>query len=99
MTQPLKDTGARYEMVEQGLSGLNLDSWNALYAPAGTPPAVLATLRTEVARVLQVPDVRRRIEVTGSVMRPISAEQLRALTASELDAYRRLVADTGIRVE
>lgn len=85
-------------LAEQGLP-LNLDSWNALYAPAGTPKAVLARLATESARILERPEVRQRIEATGSVLRPMSADELRRLTEAEFEQYRKLAAETGVRVQ
>lgn len=84
---------------EQGLKGLNLDTWNALYAPAGTPKPVVHRLSAELVKILNVPEVRRRIEATGSVVRPGTADALAKLTADEFASYRRLAAETGIRLE
>lgn len=85
-------------LVEQGLP-MNLDSWNALYAPAGTPRAVLARLSTEVQRILERPDIRQRIEATGSALRIMSADELRRLTETEFEQYRRLAAETGVKLQ
>ncbi len=85
-------------LAEQGLTGMNLDSWNALYAPRGTPKPVLARLSSELQRILQLPEVRKRIEATGSTMRPGTAEDLRKLTTDEFETYRKLAADTGIKL-
>ena len=84
---------------EQGLKGMNLDSWNALYAPAGTPRAIVQRLNTEVVKILNIPEVKKRIEGTGSIVRPGSAEQLQKLTADEFANYRKLAADANIRME
>ena len=84
---------------EQGMPGLTLDSWNALYAPAGTPAAVIARLSAELLRALEKPEVRKRIENTGSILRPGTPEQLRKLTMDEYDTYRKLGAEAGIRLD
>jgi tripartite-type tricarboxylate transporter receptor subunit TctC len=84
-------------LAEQGLP-MSLDSWNALYAPAGTPRPVLARLSAEIARALERQEVRQRIEATGSVLRPMAAEDLRRLTETEFEQYRRLAAETGVRL-
>lgn len=86
-------------LAEQGLHGLNLDSWNALYAPAGTPKPVLARLSTEINKILQLPEVRKKIESTGSIVRPGSAEDLRKLTSDEFEMYRKLGAEANIRID
>jgi len=85
-------------LAEQGMA-LNLDSWNALYAPAGTPKAIVARLNAEIVKILNLPEIRRKIEATGSIVRPGTAEQLRKMTADELDQYRKLAAETKIRMD
>ena len=84
---------------EQGLTGLNFTSWNALYAPAGTPRPVIQRLSTELLKILARPDVKRRIEDTGSITRPGSPEALGQLTMNEFETYKRLSAESGIRME
>jgi tripartite-type tricarboxylate transporter receptor subunit TctC len=84
---------------EQGLTGLNFTSWNALYAPAGTPRPVIQRLSAELLKILANPEVRKRIEDTGSITRPGSPEALGKLTMAEYDNYKRMAAETGIRME
>jgi len=86
-------------LEEIGLRGLDLTSWNALYAPAGTPKPVIQRLSQELLRILASPEVRKRIENTGSVVRPGSPEALGKLTMEEFDTYRKLGAESGIRIE
>ncbi len=84
---------------EQGLTGLNFTSWNALYAPAGTPKPVIQRLSAELLKILANPEVRKRIEDTGSITRPGSPEALGKLTMAEYDNYKRMAAETGIKME
>lgn len=84
---------------EQGLTGLDFTSWNALYAPAGTPRPVIQRLAAEVAKILANPEVKRRIEDTGCIVRPGTPESLGRLTMAEYDNYKRMGAETGIRME
>ena len=84
---------------EQGLSGLNFTSWNALYAPAGTPRPVIQRLSAELLKLLARPEVRKRIEDTGSITRPGTPEALGRLTLAEFDNYRRMAAESGIKME
>ncbi|MBL0148908.1 MAG: tripartite tricarboxylate transporter substrate binding protein [Ideonella sp.] len=84
---------------EQGLTGLNFTSWNALYAPAGTPRPVIQRLSTELLKILANPEVKRRIEATGSIIRPGTPEALGKLTMQEYDNYKRMAAETGIQAE
>ena len=86
-------------LAEQGLKGLDFTSWNALYAPAGTPKPVIQRLSQELLKILANPDIRKRIENTGSVVRPGSPDALGKLTQEEFDQYRKMGAESGIRIE
>lgn len=86
-------------LAEQGLPGLNLDSWNALYVPAGTPPAIVERLNAEVVRILGLVEVRNKILATGSVPRATSVAELRKLTTEEFESFRKLGATANIRLE
>lgn len=84
---------------EQGLSGLTLDVWNALFAPAGTPKVVISRLSAELARILNLPEVRRKIEATGSIVRITTPEQLRKLTIDAYDSARKLGVEANIKLD
>jgi tripartite-type tricarboxylate transporter receptor subunit TctC len=84
---------------EQGLNGLNFTSWNALYAPAGTPRPVIQRLSAELLKILANPEVRKRIEDTGSITRPGTPEALGRLTMAEHEQYKKLAAESGIKME
>jgi tripartite-type tricarboxylate transporter receptor subunit TctC len=51
--------------AEQGLSGVDAYTWNAIFAPKGTPPAVIARLNAAVSRALDTPAVRDRLAKLG----------------------------------
>ena len=64
-------------LTEQGVAFDTL-AVNAVFAPAGTPPAVLARLNAEVAGIVAEPAVRARIEATGGIFGPSDIASLRA---------------------
>ena len=51
---------------ESGVAAYSVVGWNALFAPAGTPPDIVAKLNTEITAVLAMPDVRQRILELGT---------------------------------
>jgi tripartite-type tricarboxylate transporter receptor subunit TctC len=53
-------------MAEAGLPGFESYNWQGIVVPAGTPPAIIARLNTELNRILQDPEVQRAIADTGS---------------------------------
>jgi tripartite-type tricarboxylate transporter receptor subunit TctC len=51
--------------LEQGIKGLEVGSWNAMFVPAGTPPDVVLTIQQALAKALADPQVRERLVSTG----------------------------------
>ncbi len=85
--------------TEAGLKGLTLDSWFALYAPAGTPPDIVQQLNTEVARILTNPDVKKKAEDSGTSVEIMTPTQLGEYTKKELDAWGRVIKSAQITVD
>jgi tripartite-type tricarboxylate transporter receptor subunit TctC len=71
--------------------GYEASSWNAIMAPAGTPPAVIEKLNTEINRVLENPDVREKLRSFGSEPVGGSAQELAAFIAEERVRWKRAV--------
>ena len=88
--------------AESGVAGLGdfvVDSWVGLLAPAGTPPAVITRLNTELNAVLADPAVRERLAVLGIDPTPGSPEQFRQQMQKDLAAYGPIVKAAGIKLE
>jgi tripartite-type tricarboxylate transporter receptor subunit TctC len=86
-------------LQEQGVVGADVESWIGLFAPTGTPAAIVSRLHEEVAALLAAPDVAE-ILYQGGVQAGVAApNELRELVKSELERYRRVVAAAGLRAE
>lgn len=85
--------------VEAGLKGFDLDSWFALYAPAGTPADVVQTLNAEIAKILAAPDVRRKAEEAGTSVEVMTSAQLGDFTRKELDYWGRVIKGAKISAD
>jgi len=83
---------------EAGFKGLVLDQWLGVFVPAGTPPAVVQRLNAEIDRALRDDGVRARFDKAAMEAVGGSAEQFAALTRTNFEMYRKLVADLNIRV-
>ncbi len=86
-------------MAEAGLPGFDISTWYGLFAPAGTPPAVIAKWNAEVAKILNSPDVRARLVADGAEPTPNTPEQFAQMIASELTKYARIVKVSGAKVD
>ena len=86
-------------IAEQGFPGYEANnSWN-LYAPAGTPKAVVAKLHAEIARVVTLPDVRERFTATGLDPVGSTPEQLAARMRDDRAKWARVIREAGIKIE
>jgi tripartite-type tricarboxylate transporter receptor subunit TctC len=84
---------------EVGLASFQLDSWFALYAPANTPPEVVQTLSTELSRILDNPDIRKRAEGAGTEILKMTPQELGAFTKKELDYWGNVIKRASIQAE
>jgi tripartite-type tricarboxylate transporter receptor subunit TctC len=85
--------------TEAGLKGYELDSWFALYAPAGTPQDVVQLLNAEVNKILQAPDVRKKADDSGTGVETMSPQQLAEFTRKELEHWGKVIKAARITAE
>lgn len=85
--------------AESGLNNFNLDSWFALYAPAGTPADIVQLLNTEIGKILASPEVRKKAEESGTSVEQMSAAQLGDFTRKELEHWGRVIKSANITAE
>jgi tripartite-type tricarboxylate transporter receptor subunit TctC len=86
-------------MVESGFPGFVSDTFNALFAPAGTPAPIVATLVKESQASLRTPEALAQAHNAGFEVVAGTPEQLSARLAAEIPAVKALVARIGIKPE
>ena len=84
---------------EAGFKGSAYDFWSGLFAPAGTPPAVIARLNAEVKKALESAEVRERLGALGTDIAPTTPAELDKIVERELKANAVLVKEAGIKVQ
>ena len=84
-------------MSEAGVPGLDVDSWLGIFAPAKTPPDILAKLRGEIRAAL--PDLKDRFEKSGGEVWDVPDDKLNAFVASEHETWTKLIRETGIKLD
>jgi tripartite-type tricarboxylate transporter receptor subunit TctC len=85
-------------MHESGVPGYDVATWIAAFAPTGTPPAIVSEIGAGMRRALAAPDVRDKLEELNMRVRGGSGEELRALLASDIAKWDRLVKERDIRI-
>ena len=85
--------------IAETLPGFDLPVWYGVVAPAGTPREIVLRLNGEIARVINTPDFKQRIEIDA--VEPIGGnpEQLGDYIRSELAKWARIVKTSGARVD
>ncbi len=87
-------------IAESGLPGFDLTTWFGIFAPAGTPPEVVAKLNAEIAKALSAKDLAERLAAMGTVPPENNTpERFAAFVRSEAAKYARVVKDSGARVD
>jgi tripartite-type tricarboxylate transporter receptor subunit TctC len=86
-------------MMESGFPDYEVSIWNALFAPAGTPQAIVARINTELTKVVHSADIRERFTNVGVEPITSSSQELAAYVKLELDRWGKLVRETGARID
>ena len=86
-------------MAESGLDNYAVDSWQGLFAPAGTPAAIVAKINRDIAGVLKLPDVRERLSGLGAQPVGNSPEQFAAHVKTEIAKWARVVKAARMTVD
>jgi tripartite-type tricarboxylate transporter receptor subunit TctC len=84
-------------MIEAGLSGLGVESWIGLFAPARTPPEVLRRLRQETQ--IAAAALKDQFEKTGGSLMEMPVAETNRFIRSEYDLWTRVIRDAGIRFD
>jgi tripartite-type tricarboxylate transporter receptor subunit TctC len=84
-------------MAEAGLPGLAVDSWLGIFAPAKTPPEIVARLRGDIRAVL--PDLKERFEKGGGEVFDLPNDKLEAFVTSEYENWTTLIREVGIKLD
>ncbi len=87
-------------VTEAGVPGYVMSSWYGVFAPAGTPPAIVRALHAELNRAQDLPDVKAHMDHLGADdTRMPTPEAFAALVKTELVRFANVVKAAGIRIE
>jgi len=86
-------------VAEAGLPGYALYPWLGLFVPGRTPPAVVAKINTEVARIVNSAEVRARLVPQGIDISTGSPEELASLIREDSARWGKLMREAGVKPE
>ena len=85
--------------AESGLAGFEVIVWNAIFAPGGTPRAIIERINADVNRVLRQPQVRERLNGLG--LEPVggTAAEFSAYFKNEIARWAKVSREAGVKIE
>jgi tripartite-type tricarboxylate transporter receptor subunit TctC len=83
-------------IAESGFPDYEMNSWQAAFAPAGTPKEVITKINGEIVRMLQTPEVRERMAKEGADPVGSTPEAFARRLASEMAKWSKVVKETGM---
>ncbi len=86
-------------LEEAGLKGFNIGTWFGVLAPAATPKDIVARLNTEMVKVIQSPEFRKRMDEIGAEPIGNSADQMALQIKGETEKFAKLVKDAKVTIE
>lgn len=86
-------------VAESGIPGYETYSWNALFAPAGTPADVIKVLNDAAVKTMQDPAIVERMKEFSATVVGSSPEELGAHVQSEIEKWTPIVKDANIEIE
>jgi tripartite-type tricarboxylate transporter receptor subunit TctC len=86
-------------LQEQGVADVNASNWTALFAPKGTPQAIVDKLNADVVKALDSPDVKERFASGGVQVIPSTPSELATRLKSELAIFRSVISKSGMQLE
>ena len=86
-------------VAEAGLPGFDISTWFGIFAPAGTPPAIVDRLNAEFGKALASPSMRELLAKLGAEPSPLNPSDFAAFVRAEQAKYEKVVKASGARVD
>jgi tripartite-type tricarboxylate transporter receptor subunit TctC len=85
-------------VAESGLPGYEFEIWFGLFAPSGTPKAIITRLNQEIVKALAMPDMREKLAQTGVDAESSTPAQLGQLLRSDVAKWAKIIKAAGIPI-
>jgi tripartite-type tricarboxylate transporter receptor subunit TctC len=85
--------------VAETMPGFEVSNWIGLFAPAGTPPEIVARLNAEVQKIMRSAEIEKRLETEGAKFIPTTPQSFAAFQRAEADKWAKAIQEANIKVE
>jgi tripartite-type tricarboxylate transporter receptor subunit TctC len=83
-------------VAEAGVPGYEVTAWNGLFAPKGTPPAIVELLNRTVRDIMAIPDIKTRFATLGIAAKAGTPEELKARMQGDIGKWAAVIERAGI---
>ncbi|MBI3045104.1 MAG: tripartite tricarboxylate transporter substrate binding protein [Betaproteobacteria bacterium] len=98
-TSPSKALPGVPTLTASGVPGYEMSPWIGVFAPAGTPRAIIVKLNGEINKALAVPDIVKRLENQALDPSPATVDRFNEVIRVDYEKYGKLVKLTGAKIE
>ena len=84
-------------MAEAGLPGFEASLWFAVMAPAAVPPAIITRLNSDLNTILEMPDVKKALELQAITVETSTPDKLRERIRTDIEKWRDIALKAGIK--
>jgi len=85
--------------VSETLPGFDVSNWIGIFAPSGTPPAIVNKLNGEIVKIMQQPNVQKRLETEGAKFKIMTPDSFGSFQKSESQKWAKTIKDSGLKPE
>src|SRR6185503_7500297 len=85
--------------MAETLAGFEATSWHGVFAPAGTPKAIVDRMAAEMKRILELPDVKAKLFEIGAIAAPMTPEAFVAFIDGERTKWSEVVKASGAKLD
>lgn len=86
-------------VAESGVPGYSVNSWYGVFAPVGTPPAIVNKLNAAIAAGLKTPAVTQRLIGLGAEVAPTTPEEFAKIVRDEIQKWAKVVKASGAKAQ
>jgi tripartite-type tricarboxylate transporter receptor subunit TctC len=100
VTTPKRDaTLPQVPAIAETIPGYDVSPWYGVFAPGGTPPAIVNKLHTEISRIVQTPEMAQRLAADGSTVANLGPDEFARIIMAERAKWARVVQATGFKAD
>lgn len=97
--EAFKEVPTVAESGVQGLGDFEVTSWQAIFAPHGTPEPVVQRLHQEIAKILASPEMQARLKTMGMEPSTLTPGQIAAFQKAEVSKWATVIKEANVKVE